>query len=156
MPHRYKYLHRVTKTDACYLCRYNTCSTNCRRLRWLGRLSSCLLKSISRVQFSPSAHTRRDFFLHKKKWLTESTRGWVHNIGWKSTSSGNAEPHARKNLKARTGGEKGRHLWPLLVQKVAEGKTSCELSWKVKVKTKTGKVLTPRVKSLLNRLINAL
>ena len=24
------------------------------------------LKSIPRVQFSPSAHTRRDFFLHKK------------------------------------------------------------------------------------------
>ena len=33
--------------------------------RWLGRLSWCLPKSISRVQFSPSAHTRRDFFLHK-------------------------------------------------------------------------------------------
>ena len=32
-----------------------------RRPRWLGRLSSCLLKSISRVQFSPSAYTRRDF-----------------------------------------------------------------------------------------------
>ena len=39
---------------------------SCRRPRWLGRLSSCLLKSISRVQFSPSAHTRRDFSLHKK------------------------------------------------------------------------------------------
>ena len=37
-----------------------------RRPRWLSRLSSCLLKSIERVQFSPSAHTRRDFFLHKK------------------------------------------------------------------------------------------
>ena len=36
-----------------------------RRPRWLGRLSSCLLKSISRVQLSPSAHTRRNF-LHKK------------------------------------------------------------------------------------------
>ena len=36
-----------------------------RRPRWLGRLSSCLLKSISRVQLSPSAHTRRDFFLKK-------------------------------------------------------------------------------------------
>ena len=31
-----------------------------------------------------------------------------------------------------TGGEKGRHLWPRLVQKIAEGKTSYELSWKVK------------------------
>ena len=32
-------------------------------IRWLGRLSSCLLKSISRAHFSPSAHTRGDFFL---------------------------------------------------------------------------------------------
>ena len=32
-----------------------------RRPRWLGRISSCLLKSISSVQFSPSAYTRRDF-----------------------------------------------------------------------------------------------
>ena len=41
--------------------------------RWLGRISSCLLTLISRVQFSPSAHTRRDFFLHKN-WLAESAR----------------------------------------------------------------------------------
>ena len=39
-------------------------------------------------------------------------------------------------MKARTGGEKGRHLWPRLVQKVAEGKTSYELSWKVKLMIK--------------------
>ena len=32
----------------------------------VGRLSSCLLKSISRVQFSPSAHTCRDFFSDEK------------------------------------------------------------------------------------------
>ena len=45
------------------------------RPRWLGRLSSCLLKSISRVQFSPSAHTRRDFFMHKNNYLiAESAR----------------------------------------------------------------------------------
>ena len=36
-------------------------------------------------------------------------------------------------MKARTGGGKGRHLWPRLVQKVAEGKTSYELSWKVRM-----------------------
>ena len=36
-----------------------------RRPRWLGRLSSCLLRSISRLQFSPSAHTRREFSLRK-------------------------------------------------------------------------------------------
>ena len=34
----------------------------------------------------------------------------------KSTSSGIDEPYARWKLKARTGGEKGRHLWPRLVQ----------------------------------------
>ena len=64
------------------------------RPRRLGRLSSCLLKSISWVQFSPSAHTRRDAFLHKN-WVAESARAWVSNIRWKSTSSGNAEPYAR-------------------------------------------------------------
>ena len=37
-------------------------------------------------------------------------------------------------MKTHTGGEKGRqrHLWPRLVQKVAEGKTSYKLSRKVK------------------------
>ena len=35
----------------------------------------------------------------------------------------------------RTGG-KGRHLWPRLVRKVAEGKTSYELSWKVQLMIK--------------------
>ena len=43
--------------------------------RWLGRLSSCLLKSISSVQFSPSAHTRRNFSL-KIILLAESARTW--------------------------------------------------------------------------------
>ena len=102
-----------------------------RRPRWLGRLSSCLLKSISWIQFSPSAHTRRDFFLHKK--LISGKRESV------------SEQHSMKideqwecwtlcaiKMKARTGGEKGRHLWPRLVQKIAEGETSYELSWKVK------------------------
>ena len=45
----------------------------------------------------------------------------------------------RDKLKARTGGEKGRHLWPRLVQKIAEGKTSYELSWKAKVMKKKGR-----------------
>ena len=45
----------------------------------------------------------------------------------------NAEPYARQKLNARTGGGKGRHLRPQLVQEIAEGKTSYELSWKVKV-----------------------
>ena len=35
-------------------------------------------------------------------------------------------------MKARTGGEKARHLWQRFVQKIAEGKTYA-LSWKVKV-----------------------
>ena len=66
-----------------------------RRPRWFGRLSACLPKSTSWVQFSPSTHrTRRDFFLHKI-WLAESTRAWLSNIRWESTSSGNAEPYAR-------------------------------------------------------------
>ena len=37
-------------------------------------------------------------------------------------------------MKIRSGGGKERHLWPRLVQKkTVEGKTSDELSWKVKV-----------------------
>ena len=35
-------------------------------------------------------------------------------------------------IKSRTGGKKGRHLRPRLVQKIAEGKTSDELGWDVK------------------------
>ena len=42
-------------------------------------------------------------------------------------------------MKARAGGEKGRHLRPRLVQKVAEGKTSYELCGKVKVMVKKKK-----------------
>ena len=39
--------------------------------------------------------------------------------------NGNAEPyHMPLKMKAITGGEKGRQLWPRLVQKVAEGNTT--------------------------------
>ena len=36
-------------------------------------------------------------------------------------------------MKARTGGGKGRHLQPRLVQKIVEGKTSYELNGKANV-----------------------
>ena len=78
------------------------------RPRWLAssRLSSCLLKSILWVHFSPSAHTCWDFFLHKN-WWAESARAWGSNIRWKSTSSGNAEPYARRNIEGTyRGGER--------------------------------------------------
>ena len=39
------------------------CRPQSRRPRWLGRLSSCLLKSISRVQLSPSAIYKYGLFL---------------------------------------------------------------------------------------------
>ena len=45
---------------------------------------------------------------------------------------------AKKN-KTRTGGEKGRHLWPPLVQKVVDGIAAYELSWEVKVMIKNKK-----------------
>ena len=80
-----------------------------RRPRRLGGLSSCLLKSISRVRFSPSAHNRWDVFMHKKQMISGSTRARVRDNRRNSTSSGNAEPYARKKMKASTGGEKGRH-----------------------------------------------
>ena len=78
-----------------------------------------------------------------KKWLAESARAWASYIRWKSASSGSAEPsHARQKAEARTGGEKGRHLWARLVQRIAEGKTPYELGWKVKgmMKNKRKKV----------------
>ena len=109
----------------------NTSKAIYRRPRWLGRLSSCLLKSI-RVFNSHRVHILvRTFFLHKN-WSAESARAWVSNTRWTSTSSGNAEFLCAIQMKERTGGEKGRHLWPRLVEKIAEGKTSYELSWKVK------------------------
>ena len=43
--------------------------------------------------------------------------------------------YARRKMKARTGGEKGRRL---VQEKTAEGKTTYELSWKVKVMLKNG------------------
>ena len=50
-------------------------------------------------------------------------------------------PNARQKMKARTGGEKGRHLRPRLAQKkTPEGKTSYELSWKVKVMTESNEI----------------
>ena len=42
-------------------------------------------------------------------------------------------PMRDKNEGPSREGGKGRHLCPRLVQKIAEGKTSYELSWKVKV-----------------------
>ena len=57
-----------------------------------------------------------------------------------------------KKMKARTGGEKGRHLLPRLVQKIAEGKTSHELGWKVNVITKTkieNEIIPPSPRALL-------
>ena len=40
------------------------------------------------------------------------------------------DPMRDKKTKARTGAEKGRHLWPRLVQKFVEYKPSYELGWK--------------------------
>ena len=45
------------------------------------------------------------------------------------------EPYAQQNIKARTGGGKGRHLWPRLVQKIAEGKTSYALPGRLESKS---------------------
>ena len=42
-------------------------------------------------------------------------------------------PMRDKKIKARTAGEKGRHVLPRLVQNIAEGETSYELGWKAKV-----------------------
>ena len=60
---------------------------------------------------------------------------------------GNAEPYlCAIKIKARTGGKKGRRLLPRhdLPQKVAEGKTSYELSWKVKCDDRKKKKIVSR------------
>ena len=51
-------------------------------------------------------------------------------------------------MTARNGGEKGRHLWPRLVQNIVEGKTSYELSWKVKVLMKEEKKKREKISGL--------
>ena len=60
----------------------------------------------------------------------------------KSTSSGIAQPYARQKLKARTGWEKGRHLWPRLVQKLEKYKRV-----KIREKKMSVGVLRERVSS---------
>ena len=92
-----------------------------RRPRWLGRWS---YQDQFRGIKSHRVHTRKGFFLHEISWLAESARAWVSYTRWKSTSSGNVELYARQKIKPRTGGGKGRHLWPRLVPKVVKGKTS--------------------------------
>ena len=116
-----------------------------RRPRWLGRLSSCPLKSISRVHVSPSAHTGRDFFLHKK--LISGKRESVSNILENRRAVGMLNSMRDKNWRHVAGGRRDdTYLWPrLVVQKIAEGKnTSYELSWKkvkeVMIKKQTNKL----------------
>ena len=79
-------------------------------------------------------HTFDTAGLFSCNWFAESARVWVSNIRRKSTSGGNAQPYARSKLKARTGGGKGRHLSPRLVQKIDELRR-----WKVKVMMKKKK-----------------
>ena len=101
---------------------------------WSGLSRTYLLKSVSRVQFSPSAHTCRDFFLGWKNWFKRKAREReLARFDENRRAVGMLNPMGDKNLKARTGGEKGRHLWPRVVQKIPEGKTSYELSWKLNV-----------------------
>ena len=59
---------------------------------------------------SHRVHARRDFFLHKKNDWRKARERDLATFDEKSTSSGNSEPYARQKMKARTGGEKGRHL----------------------------------------------
>ena len=71
---------------------------------------------------SHRVHTRKDFLLHEN-WLAESARAREREL----------VTFDENRRAARTGGEKGRHLWRRLVQKITEGKTFYELSWKLRV-----------------------
>ena len=66
----------------------------------------------------------RGIFLLKINWLAESAREWVTYIHSMKIDEQweNAELYARQKIKARTWGEKVRHLWPRLVRKLVEGK----------------------------------
>ena len=120
-----------------YLCRMRigTTCTHATAGHWFGRLSSCLLTSTSSVLFSPIAHTRtrRDILLHKN-WLAENRDPELATLDESRRAVGMLNPMSDK-MKVRTGGRRDNtHLWPwLVVKKFAEGKTSYELSWKVKV-----------------------
>ena len=58
-----------------------------------------------------------DFFLCKN-YLRKTRERELATLDEKPTSTRIAEPYARSLLKATTGGESGRHLWPRIVQKL--------------------------------------
>ena len=76
----------------------------------------------------------------------------------KTLKSGNAEPYARKNEgNYRRGGWKRGDLCPWLFQKVAEGKTSYELSWRADLdyfkKKRNSTTTTPGIILLIVRVV---
>ena len=73
--------------------------------RVLGRLSSCRLKSISRVQFSPSAHNRRDFFLHEKNDQRKAREREIAAFDANRRVVGMLNPMRDKNEGTYRGGE---------------------------------------------------
>ena len=85
-------------------------------------------RSVSWVRAPPSAYIliylRWDFFLCTN-WLAESARAWVSNSRWKIDEQWNMLNPMRdkKNWRQEPGGEKGRHLWPRLVQKLEESRS---------------------------------
>ena len=83
---------------------YKRCHKS-RRPRWLGRLSSCLARSISRVQLSPGAHTRRDFFLHKKT-MSGKRESVSYQNSMKIDEQWECWTLCAIKMKARTGGKR--------------------------------------------------
>ena len=84
-------------------------------------------------------HTRGFFSLRKILSGKRESLSYLHFEFDEKTheQSGNAEPCARQKNRARTEGEKGRYnLLPRRVQEIAEGNTSYEQGWRVKVMIK--------------------
>ena len=89
-----------------------------------GGVSGCYrrawYRSVSWVRAPPSAYSYKfvGAFSCGQIDLRKARQRELATLDEQSTSSGIAEPYARWKLKARTGEEKGRHLWPRLVQKL--------------------------------------
>ena len=91
----------------------------------LGRLNSQVTlyqRSVSWVRASPSAYSYKfvgTFSCAQINGLAESARAWVSNIRWKIDEQWDCWTLcAIKTEGKNRGGEKGRHLWPRLVQKL--------------------------------------
>ena len=109
-------------------------------------------RSVSCVRIPSSAHLYNfvGTFPRAEIDLRKTRERELATLGEKSTSSGIAEPYARYNLKARNGGENGRHLWPRLVQKLESRQVKRNIYTRVYTVTNNKKTLQLRMRSKMS------